>query len=406
MLNPPHPSIRNASVHRSRLYGLAAIVIALSLAAWGIVSRVSQRATLATDTAELAIPTVSTIKPTPDSAAEQLVLPGSIQAYNEALIFARTNGYVRQWYTDIGTRVKKGQLLADIDTPEVDQQLRQARADLGTAQANFELAHTTDQRWRELLATKSVSTQAADSASGDASAKKAALASAEANVARLSDLESFKHLLAPFDGVVTSRNTDIGALINAGQGSALFRVSDTSKLRVYVLVPQLYAANTTPGLNADLTFPERPGKTYPAQVVSTADALDPVSRTLQVELLVDNSSGQLFPGAYAQVHFKLPQAAGSLSVPASAVLFRSADLQVAVVGADHRVTLKSITTGRDFGTSLEVLTGLAPGDDIIANPPDSLATGTLVRVVQPQSNPAPAKPQPAQQVTSGKGGQS
>jgi RND family efflux transporter MFP subunit len=379
-----------------------AIVVALSLAAWGIVSRVSERATLATDTAELAIPTVSTIKPTPSTAAEQLVLPGSVQAYNEAMIFARTNGYVRQWYTDIGARVKKGQLLAEIDTPEVDQQLRQARADLGTAQANFELAHTTDQRWRDLWATKSVSRQAADSAAGDASAKKAALASAQANVARLSDLESFKHLLAPFDGVVTSRNTDIGALINAGQGSALFRVSDTSKLRVYVLVPQLYAANTTPGLNADLTFPERPGKTYPAQVVSTADALDPVSRTLQVELLVDNSSGQLFPGAYAQVHFKLPQAAGSLSVPASAVLFRSADLQVAVVGADHRVTLKSITTGRDFGTSLEVLTGLAPGDDIIANPPDSLATGTLVRVVQPQSNPAPAAPR----VTSAGGGKS
>jgi RND family efflux transporter MFP subunit len=406
MFNPPHPSIRNASVHRSRRYGFAAIVIALSLAAWGIVSRVSQRATLATDTAELAIPTVSTIKPAPSSSAEQLVLPGSVQAYNEAMIFARTNGYVRQWYTDIGTRVKKGQLLAEIDTPEVDQQLRQARADLGTAQANFQLAHTTDQRWRELLATNSVSRQAADSAAGDASAKKAALASAEANVARLSDLESFKHVVAPFDGVVTSRNTDIGALINAGQGSALFRVSDTSKLRVYVLVPQLYAANTTPGLHADLTFPERPGKTYAAQVVRTADALDPVSRTLQVELLVDNSSGELFPGAYAQVHFKLPQGAGSLSVPASAVLFRSADLQVAVVGADHRVTLKSITTGRDFGTSLEVLTGLAPGDDIIANPPDSLATGTLVHVVQPQSNPAPAAPQPATQVTSARGGQS
>jgi RND family efflux transporter MFP subunit len=315
-----------------------------------------------------------------------------VQAYNEAPIFARTNGYVREWYTDIGAPVKKGQPLADIDTPEVDQQLRQARADLATAQANFQLARTTDKRWQELLATNSVSRQAADSAAGDASAKQAALASAEANVARLSDLESFKHVLAPFDGVVTSRNTDIGALINAGQGNALFRVSDTSKLRVYVLVPQLYAANTTPGLHADLTFPERPGKSYPAQVVRTADALDPVSRTLQVELLVDNASGELFPGAYAQVHFKLPQGTGNLSVPASAVLFRSADLQVAVVGADHRVTLRSITTGRDFGTSLEVLTGLSAGEDIIANPPDSLATGTLVRVVQPQANQRPVFP--------------
>lgn len=387
MVTHSHADSSNASTHRARWYALAGLVVAL--AAWGIASRLSERAALATDTAELAITTVSTVKPSPSSAPENLVLPGSVQAYYEALILARTNGYVREWYTDIGTRVKKGQLLAEIDTPEVDQQLRQARADLATATANFQLAHTTDQRWRDLLATKSVSQQAADSAAGDASAKRAVLASAQANVARLSDLESFKHVLAPFDGVVTSRNTDIGALINAGQGTALFRVSDISKLRIYVLVPQLYAANTTPGLHADLTFPERPGKSYPAQVVRTADALDPTSRTLQVELLVDNSSGELFPGAYAQVHFNLARGAGSLSVPASAVLFRSADLEVAVVGPDHKVTLKTITTGRDFGTSLEVLTGLAPGEDIIANPPDSLATGTLVRVVQPQSNPAP-----------------
>src|SRR6266702_2397589 len=217
MLTLPHHTIRTAHAHPTRLYGLAALVLASSLAAWGIVSLVSERATLAKDTAELAIPAVSTIKPVPSSAAEQLALPGSVQAHNEALIFARTNGYVRQWYTDIGTRVKKGELLADIDTPEVDQQLRQARADLATAQANFQLAHTTDQRWRDLLATNSVSRQAADSAAGDASAKKAALASAGANVARLSDLESFKRVRAPFDGTVTSRNTDIGSLINAEQ---------------------------------------------------------------------------------------------------------------------------------------------------------------------------------------------
>jgi RND family efflux transporter MFP subunit len=391
MFSPPDPGVKIASTHRARLYGFALLVIAVSLAVWGIVSRVSGRATLAEQTAELAIPTVSTIKPTPASAGEQLVLPGSVQAYNEAMIFARTNGYVRDWYTDIGTRVKKGQLLADIDTPEVDQQLRQARADLATAQANFQLAHTTDQRWRELLATNSVSRQAADSAAGDAKSKQAILASAEANVARLSDLESFKHLLAPFDGVVTSRNTDIGALINAGQGTALFRVADTRRLRVYVLVPQLYAPSTTPGLQAQLTFPERAGKTYPAQVVRTADAIDPTSRTLQVELLVDNPSGELFPGAYAQVHFSLPQRAGSLNVPASAVLFRSGDLQVAVVGADNRVTLKNITTGRDFGTSLEVLAGLAPGDEIVSNPSDSLVTGAQVHILQQKSTtPAPA----------------
>jgi RND family efflux transporter MFP subunit len=387
MYVPADPSNRDASARSARRYGLAVLVIALGLAAWGIVSRVSGRAALATATAEHAIPTVTTIKPLPGSAADQLVLPGSVQPYNEALIFARTNGYVRNWYTDIGTRVKKGQLLAEIDTPEVDQELRQARADLGTAQANFDLAHMTNQRWQGLLVTNAVSRQSADSAAGDASAKKATLASAEANVARLSDIESFKRVVAPFDGVVTSRNTDIGALINAGQGTALFRVADTSKLRIYVLVPQLYAANTTPGLDAELTFPERAGKTYPARVVRTANALDPISRTLQVELLVDNSSGELFPGAYTQVHFKLPRGAESLRVPANTLLFRSTDLQVAVVGTDHQVTLKNITTGRDFGTSLEVLTGLAPGDDIIVNPSDSIATGTVVRVIPPPPPP-------------------
>jgi RND family efflux transporter MFP subunit len=229
--------------------------------------------------------------------------------------------------------------------------------------------------------------QSADATAGDAAAKKAALASAEANVARFSDLESFKRVLAPFDGVVTSRNTDIGTLINAGQGSALFRVADTSKLRVYVLVPQLFAANTTPGLDAEVIFPERPGKTYPAQVVRTAEALDPNSRTLQVELLVDNASGVLFPGAYAQVHFKLPRGTESLRVPANTVLFRSTDLQVAVVGPDDRVTLKNITTGRDFGAALEVLNGLGVDDNLVVNPPDSLATGTRVRVVQSPSPP-------------------
>jgi RND family efflux transporter MFP subunit len=238
--------------------------------------------------------------------------------------------------------------------------------------------------------TESVSRQSAESAASDASAKKAALASAEANVARLSDIESFKRVVAPFDGVVTSRNTDIGALINAGQGTALFRVADTSKLRVYVLVPQLYAANTTPGLDAQLSFPERSGKTYPAQVVRTANALDPTSRTLQVELLVDNSRGELFPGAYTQVHFNLPRGAESFRVPANTLLFRSTDLQVAIVGTDHRVTLKSITTGRDFGSSLEVLTGLGRDDDIVVNPSDSMETGTLVRVLQPL--PLPKSP--------------
>ena len=404
---PSDTSVGNASPQRARRYALAGLVIALGLAAWGIVSRVAARAALATDTAAFALPTVSTIKPMQGPAAEALVLPGSMQAYNEALIHARTNGYLLKWYTDIGTPVKKGQLLAQIDTPEVDQQLRQARADFATARANSQLAQSTDQRWKELLATNSVSQQAADAAAGDAAAKRAALESAAANVARLSDLESFKRVLAPFDGVVTSRNTDVGALINAGQGTALFSVADVRKLRVYVQVPQLYASTITPGLDAELTFAERPGKTYPAQVVSTANALDPTSRTLQVELMVDNAIGELFPGAYADVHFKLPPGVASLRLPANAVLFRSTALQVAVVGADHHVTLKNITTGRDFGTSMEVLSGLSASDDIIVNPPDSITSGALVRLAQPQTpaqTQAPARlsaPQSAQRPAPG-----
>lgn len=370
---------------RRRRYGIAAVVFALCLAAWGIVSRLSARTTLAATSLELSTPTVRTIKPTSGSSSEQLALPGSVRAYFEAMIFARTNGYVRSWLTDIGAHVKKGQLLAEIDTPEIDEQLRQARADLSVAQANFQFAHTTDERWRGLLATDSVSRQSADAAAADASAKKAALASAQANVARLSNIESFKHLVAPFDGIVTSRNTDIGALINAGQGNALFIVADTRKLRVYVLVPQLYAAAIAPGVTANLSFPERPGRTYHAQVVRTAEAIDPNSRTLQVELMEDNSNGELFPGAYVEVHFDLARAAESLRVPANAVLFRSTDLQVAVVGADHRVKLKNITTRRDFGSSLEVLTGLDANDEMIVDPPDSIVTGTPVHIAPANS---------------------
>ncbi|MDB6092355.1 MAG: efflux transporter periplasmic adaptor subunit [Gammaproteobacteria bacterium] len=403
MFAPPDSNVKTTGSPRVRRYALVAfVIIVLCIAAWGIRSRVTERATLASNTAALAIPTVSTIKPTRLQTAQALVLPGSVQAYNEALIHARTNGYLLNWYTDIGTPVKKGQLLADIDTPEVDQQLRQARADLATAQANFQLARSTNQRWQGLLGTKSVSQQAADAAAGDSSAKEAAVASAAANVGRLSDMESFKRVLAPFDGMVTSRTTDIGALINAGQGTPLFTVADIRKLRVYVQVPQLYASSTTPGLGADLTFAERPGKTYPAQVVSTANALDPTSRTLQVELLVDNANGELFPGAYADVHFKLPPGADTLRLPANTFLFRSTNLQVAVVGADHRVTLKSVTTGRDFGTSMDVLSGLSAGEDVVVNPPDSITSGALVRLVQPPSSSAP----PARSAAAAAGGHS
>jgi len=376
-----------------RRYALIALVIAIVLGVWGIFSRVTARAALGKETAAASVPAVVTVKPSPSPGGESLVLPGNVQAYFEAPIYARTSGYLKTWYTDIGTQVKKGQLLADIDTPEVDQQLSQAQADLATAQANYDLSHTTNVRWQGLLATDSVSKQDADEKAGDEEAKKAALESSRANLARLHDLESFKRVLAPFDGTVTARDTDIGALINAGQssGAQLFRVADTHKLRIYVLVPQPYAAATTVGLDAELRFAEHPGKGYPAQIVNTANALDPATRTLQVELQVDNAKGELFPGAYAEVHFKLPTDTQILRLPANTVLFRSAGLQVAVVGADNRVALKSVTQGRDFGTSIEILSGIGANDQVILNPPDSLADGVEVRIAPPAAA-APAQP--------------
>ncbi len=377
------PSLPPAAISDAwlRRYAWIALAIAIALAVWGIHARVSARDALSR--AAVAAATVATVKPTMAQGWEALVLPGSLQAYYEAPIYARTSGYVRAWYTDIGTPVKKGQLLAEIETPEVDRQLDQAQADLATAQANYRFARTTDLRWQGLLASESVSKQDAEQRAGDAAAKKAAVESAAANVARLRDMESFKRVLAPFDGVVTQRSTDIGALINAGQspGAALFRVADTHRLRIYVSVPQAYASDVRPGMSADLVFAEHPGKRYAAAVAFTAQALDPVSRTLQVELQAENPKHELFPGAYVQVHFNLAAAASVLELPANAVLFRAQGLLVAAVGADHHVRLKRIVEGRDFGASIEVLSGIDAADDIVINPPDSLSDGALVRVI-------------------------
>jgi RND family efflux transporter MFP subunit len=379
-------------------YFLALLVVALVLAAWGEISRVLARNALSKETANDATPTVVAVKPSRTDLGETLILPGTVQAFVEAPIYARTNGYLKAWYTDIGTLAKKGELLAEIDTPEVDQQLAQAVADLGTARANETLSNTTNARWKELLRTESVSKQDADEKAGDAAAKKAAAESAAANVSRLKELESFKHVVAPFDGVVTARNTDIGALINAGAGQSpgteLFRLADTHKLRIYVQVPEPYAAAAKPGLGADLKFTEQPGKTYAATVVRTANALDPGLRTLQVELQLDNSQRELFPGAYAEVHFKLTGDAQSLRLPANTVLFRAAGLQVATVDAQRQIQLKSIVQGRDFGDTIEVLSGLDAGDSVVINPPDSIISGVTVRVAAPppvQAAKGPAK---------------
>jgi RND family efflux transporter MFP subunit len=381
-----------------RRYALIALIVAIGLGIWGEVSRVLARSSLGKETAESAMPTVATVTAELSSLGEELVLPGAVQAFIEAPIYARTSGYLKSWYTDIGTPVTKNQLLAEIETPEVDQQLSQARADLATARANETLSNSTNLRWQGLLSTESVSKQDADEKSGDAAAKKAAAESAAANVARLRDLESFKRVVAPFTGVITARNTDIGALINAGQstGTELFRIADTRKLRIYVGVPESFAAATKPGLEAELRFTEHPNKTFAAKTVRTSNALDPVLRTLQVELELDNAKGEIFPGAYAEVHFKIPPNAETLRLPANTVLFRAAGLQVATLDSDHRVKLKSIVQGRDFGNTIEVLSGLEPNEVVVLNPPDSITNGMQVRIATPTAESVPASgPAPA-----------
>jgi len=334
-----------------RRYLWAAIALVLLLAVWGILSRLLARNALAHEAREAAIPTVITTRPHQGPAADTLLLPGSVQAYYEAPIYARTSGYLKAWYTDIGAPVKKGELLAEIEAPEVDQQLRQAEADLGTARA-----------------------------------KAAAQASAAANVARLRELEGFKRVVAPFDGIVTQRNTDVGALINAGEtpGSALFRVADTHRLRIYVQVPQVYAAQVRTGMSTSLEFTDHPGQHFAANVASTAHALDAVSRTLQVELQIDNSGGELLPGSYVQVTFALAPSGGALRVPVNTVIFRGHAPQVATIDEAHRVHLQEISEGRDFGTEIEVLAGVSANDTLIVNPWDSIADGQQVRIQPPQ----------------------
>jgi RND family efflux transporter MFP subunit len=374
-----------APARNIRRFFSAALVMAVVLVTWGEAHRLMARNALRQKAAVESTLTVATVRPTRSEEGEKLVLPGTVQAYIESPIYARTSGYLKSWYTDIGSTVRKGQLLAEIDTPEVDQQLAQAVADLATARANEALSNTTDRRWKGLLATESVSQQDADEKAGDAAAKRATAASAAANVSRLRELESFKRVLAPFDGVVTARNTDIGALINAGQsaGSELFRVADTSKLRIYVRVPEPYAGAAQPGVRAELRFSEQPGKSYTATTVRTSSALDPTLRTLQVELELDNARHEIFPGAYAEVHFKLPGNAHSLRLPATTVLFRAPGPQVAIVDSDNKIQLKSIVEGRDFGSSIEVLAGLDDGDQVVVNPPDSIINGLFVHVLSP-----------------------
>ena len=370
---------------------LIVMVIAVVLAAWGIFDRLQARAALRDEAANL-IPTVAVTTVETASGPDTLVLPGSVQAFADAPIYARTDGYLKRWTVDIGAQVKTGQLLAEIEAPEVDQQLRQAEADLATAQANAALAKTTAERWKALLATQAVSQQDADDRAGDYAAKKALADSARANVQRLRELKAYQRVLAPFDGTITARHVDVGQLISNGGGTELFHIADTHRLRVYVQVPQRYAPEARPGVDAELHFAERPGQVYDAKIVRTADALDPATRTLQVQLLLDNPQGKLFPGAYAEVHFKLSAPGENIRIPANTLMFGPQGMRAATVTADNHVLLKPITLGRDFGTDVEVLTGLDKGDRLIVNPPDSLTQNAEVRIAAPPAKPADGKP--------------
>jgi RND family efflux transporter MFP subunit len=370
---------------KSRLF-VFLVLCALGLLVLGIftlLQRRTQYRALANETEKMAIPTVSVVHPTPQPGQEDLVLPSTIQAYVESPIYARTNGYLKKWYHDIGTRVKQGELLADIDTPEVDQQLSQARADLATTKANENLSQITAGRYQELIKTDGVSKQEVDNAVGDYAAKRASMQSAEANVRRLEELESFKHIYAPFSGVITRRNVDIGNLINAGNGGAaqeLFYLAQTDPIRAYVRVPEAYGATIRAGLGAYLELPQYPGQHFEGKVVRTADAIDLASRTLNTEVDVPNKNGQLLPGGYAQVHLLVKVTGERMQVPVNALLFRSEGLRAVVIDDDHKTHLQPLTIGRDYGTALEVLQGLKSTDWIVLNPPDSLEDGLQVNV--------------------------
>lgn len=391
---------------RSKHGLLIAVVVLLIVAAvviGGIVPRIRAKAALRTETYDLAIPTVKVVHPKRGAPQQEIVLPGNIQAFTDAPVYARTNGYLKKWYSDIGAHVKAGQLLAEIETPEVDQQLAQARADLNTAQANYHLAEITANRYQDLKSTDSVSKQDVDNAVGAYQAQKAMVASAESNVKRLEQLQSFERIYAPFDGVITARNTDVGQLIdsgaNGGSGNGgapvsnsgnvreLFHIAATRQLRVYVYVPQQYSQSAKPGLAADLTLAEFPGRRFHGKLVRTANAINATSRTLLVEVDVENPIGELLPGAYTAVHLKLPNEVPTYILPVSALIFRSEGLQIATVEKDDKINLSPITLGRDFGAEVEVVSGLNDSDQIVLQPPDSLIAGESVRIA-PQETPA------------------
>lgn len=381
---PPESSgATNAPIRfrMGRVALVAAAVLAFALIA-GFVPRLRARHTLAEQTREFTVPTVSVTAPAPGKSAAGVALPAEIKPYVEAPIYARASGYLRRWLADIGDPVTAGQLLAEIDTPELDQELARSRADLAQAEAAQELARTTALRWVELLKTASVSEQETAEKQSDLALKTATVEGARANVKRLEELKGFARVTAPFAGTITARRTDVGQLIAAGNGKELFRLAQTHTLRVFVRVPQTMARAVEPGQEAELALPEFPGRRFAAKIVRSAGAMEPDSRTLLTELEVDNSNGEILAGSYAQVRFTDAKTDAALTLPANALLFRSEGMQVGVVGPDGKVELRRVQLGRDFGQVVEVLAGVARSDRIILNPPDSLTPGVTVQVTE------------------------
>jgi RND family efflux transporter MFP subunit len=379
---------------RKRGMLLAIAGAAVLAAGFGIASRVHSRKTLRQDTEAAAAPVVSVFTPERGAAQQELVLPGTAQAFTDAPIYARTSGYLRKWYVDIGTRVRKGQILAEIESPEIDQQLLQARAELGTARANERLARVTADRYLELIKSDSVSKQDVDNAVETLAARRADVASSEANVRRLEQLVAFERIDAPFDGVITARNTDIGQLVDAGAsgGAAreLFHIATTGTLRVFVSVPQTASGSATPGLPVDVTLTERPGRALPGKIVRNAGAIDPATRTMLVEIDLDNRNGEILPGTAVEAHLKLASGGTTWLLPVSALLFRSEGVRVAVLAQGNKASLLPVTLGRDYGTRIEITSGLPSGVMVIDSPPDSLIDGQAVRVARPAAAASPS----------------
>jgi len=391
-----------ASRRGMSLLVLLVLIVAVGLGVLGVLKRKHSGSELKQYTDATAAPTVELQQPVMQTTAQEIVLPGNMQAYTLAPIYARTTGYVKAWYHDIGSRVSKGELLALIETPELDQQLMQARADLATAQSNAALAKTTSDRFGDLIGRNAVSQQDTDNAKSQYDARVTQVNSAEANVKRLEELQSFEKITAPFDGVITARNIDTGQLISAtgstttaGAGTIsgskeIFDISANRVLRVFVNVPQINSPDAKSGVMATLTLPQYPGRGFPGRLVRTSDAVDPASRTLLAEVDVENKTGELLPGSYTEVHLHVSHAAPALIVPANALLLEQDGMHVATVDATHHVHLVRVTPGRDFGTTVEVLSGLQPGQAIVGNPSDSLSDGEEVRVVNPNSSKPPS----------------